>query len=148
MLGILERKGLSFSDGREQLLPSGLQEPLDCPARDAHCLSGLLLLLPVEVAQAHGFQLVQPEFDDLQLRQRNPRRLEQIEAFDSTAVAKLLSARHSPPSIGSGDRETKLDVDALALSVHMHIMLAIQRTHKGGRQCLVTTERAPADRGQ
>lgn len=76
MVGVSERKSMPFGDRCEKLLPSGLKETLDCPTRDAHFLSGLLLLLPFEVAQAHCFQLVQPELDDLQLRQRNPCRLE------------------------------------------------------------------------
>ena len=65
MVGVLEREGLPLGDRGEEFLPSGLQKALDRSTRDAHLLSGLFLLFPFEIAEAHRFQLVQSEFDDL-----------------------------------------------------------------------------------
>jgi hypothetical protein len=57
------------------------------------------LLFAFSVTEAHGFKLVKPEFADLHLRQRNPRRFVQVVPLDSTAIAHLLLAWHNPSSI-------------------------------------------------
>jgi len=125
MVRFLERQGLPFGDRGEQFLAAGLKEPLDRPARYAHPLSGLFLLQAFEIAQPHRLQLVQSEFDDFQLRQRDARRLEQVESIDSPAVPGLLLTRHSATSIGlpRGNQQER----PLASGVHMHIMKASSR---------------------
>jgi hypothetical protein len=100
MVAFAEGERLTFGDRREHLLSPGLKEPLHGATGYPHGLGRFLLLLPLEVAEAHRLQLVESEFDDLELRKRNARRLEEIESVDSSAVSKLLPAWHSISSIG------------------------------------------------
>ena len=72
MIGILEGERLSFGDRGQEFPSPRLQQSLDGTSRNAHLIGGLLLLLTLEIAQAHGLELVEPEFNDLHLRQRDP----------------------------------------------------------------------------
>jgi len=127
MVGVLKREGLSLGDRCQELLPSGLEESLDCPAGNTHLLGSFFLLFPLEIAEAHRLQLVQSELGDLQLRQRDPGRLEQVEPVHSTAVTEFLRSRHSWSSIETQRCEAKATRRAVLLSVvHMHIMSAVK----------------------
>ena len=107
MLIVRERQRLSFGDRGQELPSPRLEQSLDGSARDAHLPGCLFLLLLLEIAEPHGLEFIQSEFGDLQLGERDPRGFEEVKPIDSTAVTKLLSSRHSPPSIGVREFDTK-----------------------------------------
>lgn len=82
------------------LAAPAFQQSLNRSARDTHSIRGFFLLSSFTVAKPHGLQLIQPEFADLDLRERNPGRLIEVVAFNSPAVSYLLLARHVEWSIG------------------------------------------------
>jgi len=71
MIGLRKRQGAPFRNGDEKLLSPGLEETLNGTAGDAHVLGRLLLLLLLEVAEAHRLEFVQSEFDNLELGKRD-----------------------------------------------------------------------------
>jgi len=59
-------------DDVEELCPTGLQEALYRTAGDSHLLRRPFLMVTFEVAEAHRFQFIEVDLDELKLREGDP----------------------------------------------------------------------------
>ena len=87
VVAVGERNGGSFTDRPQKLLAPCLQQSLNGAPGNTHHFRRLGLLFVFQVAQTHRFEFIEAEFEDFQLRKRDPRRLEQVESVHTAAIA-------------------------------------------------------------
>jgi len=107
MLRFLDRQSFPVDDRVRNLPPSLLQQPLNRSTRDIHGFGRLFLMQPFEVAERDRLEFIEPDLDDLRLRERNPGRLEEIEPAKAAAVSWLLRTRHLFSIDGNRQRDKK-----------------------------------------
>jgi len=94
MLRFLDGQRLAVDDGVGDGSPSGLEQPLDRTPRYIHRLCRLFLMETFVVAEGDRFEFIETDLDDVCLRERDPCRLEQVEAGKSTTGTRLFRSRH------------------------------------------------------
>jgi len=94
MLRFFDRQGLAVNDGIGDGSPSRLEKPLNRSSRHGHRLCSLLLMEAFVVAESDRLEFIQADFDDIGLGQRDPGRLEEVEAGEPATGTRLLRSRH------------------------------------------------------